>query len=866
MRHADFLAEIAAAPHDAAPYLVYADALLSHGDPRGELVAVQHALETAGAGAIHLVRREAELLDQHLEAWLGPICDRRDRLIVRWRRGFLAGARVRLRKPAADVAPLRALLDAPEAAALLELYLGPNDAEAGSCQPLLDELAARRPPGLRRLHVGDAPIDETWAMPSIELDLGALPPRLEALAVQASSIALRGRAPAQLRELALRSPGLGPVRMIDAGAWPALEALSLWCAAPRPLAQWLDPARFPRLRTLALDGVADGDAVAAELRGLPIARQLEAIAITGSTVTEWGALALASLPGPARLDLRRNNLGREASARLAGRAGVLVEPQAGNVEPFTDQAALRRLRGALDRSATEIWTRELGSGGDPDRALAARYELGDPRWGERKRLELIRTLPPRAAREVCERLERRWRADLAPELCGDGRALYRKLGEACAQLGELDAAERWLWRVHQHARWYGDGADREHLAEIATLRLRQDAVDAALPLLDHLAASTEATRRARRSGVVLSIGFAELARGRLARAEQVCRRANEIADETLTTSETERAALAAMLWARHDVESVARAAWLFAVRRRQLDPAARADADLRGFAPSEDAAARAVRRSLAAFERHADASGIALACALLGELEERRNRGGRAGGWIERALAAAPAGAGLARAIAYGVRARVALGRGELARARADAGEALAIFRAELHRLGEALQLLALADVAIAAGRLDDAEERAGEALAQLLADAEFPAAAAAHLRLGQIAQLRRRRADAERRLRTAIACAERDRYLRERPARAPTRGAGVPVPPPREVEVVGRAELWLAVLHGQDCRLHEAYRLLGRARARFHDGGAQAAELLAVATAILGRFAGSRLPLPPAHSASARAMHGLLA
>jgi len=229
----------------------------------------------------------------------------------------------------------------------------------------------------------------------------------------------------------------------------------------------------------------------------------------------------------------------------------------------------------------------------------------------------------------------------------------------------------------------------------------------------------------------------------------------------------------------------------------------------------------------------------------------------------------------VARAIALGIRARIALGRSELERARADAHEALALHRAELHRLGEALQLLGLADVEIVAGRLDEAERRAAEALAQLLAGGEFPAAAAAHLRLGQVAQLRRHRAEAERQLRTAIACAERDRYLRARRPRASAAAAPSPraraaaAPPPcRELEVIGRAELWLAVLHGQDCRLREAYRLLGRARARLaaqDAGSAHAAELLATATAVLGRYAGSALPLPGARSGAARAMCGLL-
>jgi uncharacterized protein (TIGR02996 family) len=399
---ADFLAEIGAAPHDAAPHLVYADALLRRGDPRGELVVVQHALEGAGAGAIHLSRREAELLDEHLEAWLGPAAAHRDSLIVRWRRGFLAGARVRLRQAAADVRPLRALLGAPEAAAALaELHLGPNKPEAASCQPLLDELGAHEARGLRRLHVGDGPIEDVWAAPSIELELDRLAARpLEALVVQAGSIELRGRAAPRLRELVLRSPALVPAQLLRVGAWPALESLSLWCAAPGPLADWLSPARFPRLRALALDGAANADALAAELRRLPIARQLEAIAITGGTLTEWGALALATMPRPPRLDLRRNNIAREACDALARRPGVTVMPQAGNVEPFTDRAALCRFRNWLDRSATEVWTRELGRGGDPDRALAAHYERGCAHWAEPRRLDLARTLKPGAARAV----------------------------------------------------------------------------------------------------------------------------------------------------------------------------------------------------------------------------------------------------------------------------------------------------------------------------------------------------------------------------------------------------------------------------------------------------------------------------------
>ena len=74
MHDVDLLREIAAAPESAAPYLVYADTLLQRGDPRGELIIVQHALETADVfETVELRRREAALFEEHLDEWLGDL-------------------------------------------------------------------------------------------------------------------------------------------------------------------------------------------------------------------------------------------------------------------------------------------------------------------------------------------------------------------------------------------------------------------------------------------------------------------------------------------------------------------------------------------------------------------------------------------------------------------------------------------------------------------------------------------------------------------------------------------------------------------------------------------------------------------------
>lgn len=76
---------LAADPGDDEPLLVYADYLQHHGDPRGELIAMQtRALREPSD---ELARRERQLLDDHEATWLGPW----HRIAGTWafQRGFL---------------------------------------------------------------------------------------------------------------------------------------------------------------------------------------------------------------------------------------------------------------------------------------------------------------------------------------------------------------------------------------------------------------------------------------------------------------------------------------------------------------------------------------------------------------------------------------------------------------------------------------------------------------------------------------------------------------------------------------------------------------------------------------------------------
>ena len=83
------LAAIYAAPEDDGLRLVYADALLERGDPRGELIALQ----CRGELDRDQRRREKELLEVHGKAWLGDLAP----IVMggyRFERGFLSVCRI----------------------------------------------------------------------------------------------------------------------------------------------------------------------------------------------------------------------------------------------------------------------------------------------------------------------------------------------------------------------------------------------------------------------------------------------------------------------------------------------------------------------------------------------------------------------------------------------------------------------------------------------------------------------------------------------------------------------------------------------------------------------------------------------------
>lgn len=112
-------------PDDLATAQAYADELAERGDPRGEFIQAQLALEDpkrSPADRKKLEAREKELLKKHEKEWLGPLAELKDERQppkVRFARGWLASVAF----SSLTVSSARAVVNAPLARFLRELTI-----------------------------------------------------------------------------------------------------------------------------------------------------------------------------------------------------------------------------------------------------------------------------------------------------------------------------------------------------------------------------------------------------------------------------------------------------------------------------------------------------------------------------------------------------------------------------------------------------------------------------------------------------------------------------------------------------------------------------------------------------------------------
>lgn len=363
----DLLLELLEHPTDDA-YLVYADAASLAGDPRGELIAIQHALAThvlADDQRAELRARELDLLDDHVELW-GPAM--RDVFVegITWRNGFVRSARVdechllqttRTIDHAYSVAEaLERLLAHPSALLLEELTLATDHSEGFTATEPIHRTTAfgarelalierYRPYRLRRLTLNDR-----WSDHATDPDepscydiswykvagMGALSrgaPDLAELVLYAGDfVDLDELELPRLRSLALRTGGLRRSRLaalLDRPR-PSIERLELWFGRPhygadvaladlRPI---LDGTAFPNLTWLGLMNAELTDELCAELHRAPILARLEGLSLAMGCLSPDGAPHLIAHADAYRhlreLDLSKQLLDARSLEALAG--------------------------------------------------------------------------------------------------------------------------------------------------------------------------------------------------------------------------------------------------------------------------------------------------------------------------------------------------------------------------------------------------------------------------------------------------------------------------------------------------------------------------------------------------------------------
>jgi uncharacterized protein (TIGR02996 family) len=255
--YARFIATLREGPDDDLQ-LVFGDWLQSVGDPRGELSALQHAMEAAtGDDKLRLADRERKLLAANRKQ-LVP--ERLDATLV-WRRGFVH----RLVMDGLDPSSLATALGHPSLRLLRELAIGITGWSSVIVAPNLPPLPAT----LRVLELSN-----TTSTPS----LGPIGPILDGHLPQLARLSLHGAADLDdLRHATLAELEVG-----------CADATARHPAAPRgdsrSLAERiasLDRTNLPGLTRLVIRAAANLDAAVAALAGWSTAGTLHALALVG---------------------------------------------------------------------------------------------------------------------------------------------------------------------------------------------------------------------------------------------------------------------------------------------------------------------------------------------------------------------------------------------------------------------------------------------------------------------------------------------------------------------------------------------------------------------------------------------------------
>jgi uncharacterized protein (TIGR02996 family) len=349
-------ASIVADPSDTSAYAVYADWLQRHGDPRGELIALQLAREAEllrkPTGRSTLQLAIGRHLERHAATLLGPLAalvtDVRDPVAgpFAWRLGFIHRVALDSRRGADLGAIVEQVLAHPSGRFVRELAIRSDDLD--EAHRVVDALRAAAPPTL---------LDLDLVVRAEPFDLAGLWPAVAALrrvAVVARAFDLGAVcAPAAERaRFATAQLSSGATRAIAAAPWPALQRLELRFGGQfQPSRSSLDDLQpllvrgdLPALTHLKLRGCAFAGEALAVLATAPLAGQLVVIDVSHGHVERDDLRALAhhrdGFPRLRELWLP-SGIFPEAERQLAGIAKLLISDARGALDTFPEEVAAR---------------------------------------------------------------------------------------------------------------------------------------------------------------------------------------------------------------------------------------------------------------------------------------------------------------------------------------------------------------------------------------------------------------------------------------------------------------------------------------------------------------------------------------------
>lgn len=354
--HPDLEATLTANPDDLDTHLVYADWLQSQGSPRGELIRLDHAIETAedAEDVDRLEQARWELMQRHAE--LAP--PRLSEMVLReipegqpsrsypgdwelcqlvWRWGFANRVQIAGRgAPHSATTLIEEILTHPSGRFLQELAIGEIGPTTGF--PLaVDALSLFGSRSVRKLHVANARPMDLARLPLENVSgLFAAFPKLRSLTLQGSRMQLGEVAHPEIRELRLISCALtrNNIASVTAAKLPKLDTLSLYIGNSDygcdvlldDLEPILSGSVFPGLRHLGLMNTELSDQIVAALVRAPVLETLETLDLSLGTLSGDGAQLLLQhaerFEHLAAVNLEKNSIPREMETVLARLPGL----------------------------------------------------------------------------------------------------------------------------------------------------------------------------------------------------------------------------------------------------------------------------------------------------------------------------------------------------------------------------------------------------------------------------------------------------------------------------------------------------------------------------------------------------------------